>query len=160
MPLNFDNQDLGVGFMRKISVILIIGLLLGCSGSDKPLAPTVPESLLGEYTGTISYWRFKGTDSVVTASAEIEFLFDSDSTYSYNVSIEDGCGYMGTGYEYDDGSLELWSITMVAMMCIFNPLEELYGDYRVTVMNSTMLFYQELPEFDLVRTIELNRVSQ
>ena len=117
-------------------------------------------SLIGEYTGKVSYWRFKGTDSVVTASAEIEFIFDSDSTYSYNVSIEDGCGYMGTGYEYENGSLELWSITMVAMMCIFNPLEELYGNYWVTGTKSGILFYQELPELDLVRAIELNKVSQ
>ena len=146
--------------MRKTAVILVIGLLLGCSGSDKPLAPPVPQGLIGDYAGTISYWRFKGTDSVVTASAEIEIIFDSDSTYSYNVFIEDGCGFEGTWYEYENGSLELESIKMVAMACLFNPLDELYGNYRVTVMNSTMLFYQKLPDFDLVRTIELNRVSQ
>ncbi len=147
--------------MRKISVILIIGLLLGCSGSDKPLAPTVPESLIGEYTGTVSYWRFRSTDSTITASAEIEISFDSDSTYSYFVSIEDGCGgYFGTWYDYENGALELSSITMVAMLCLFNPLEELYGEFRVTGTKSSVLFYQELPELDLVRTIELNKVSQ
>jgi len=147
--------------MCKTAVILVIGLLLGCSGSDKPLAPTVPESLIGEYTGKISYWRFKGTDSVVTASAEIEIRFDSRSTYSYIVSIEDGCGgYFGTWYEYENGALELRSTTIHTMICIFNPLEDLNGEFRVTGTKSTLLLYQELPELDLVRTIELSAVSQ
>ena len=147
--------------MRKTAVMLIIGLLLGCSGRDKPLAPTVPENVVGDYTGTVSYWRFKGTDSVITASAEIEISFDSRSTYSYIVSIEDGCGgYFGTWYDYENGALELSSITIHTMICIFNPLEDLNGEFRVTGTKSTLLLYQELPDFNLVRTIELNRVSQ
>ncbi len=147
--------------MRKISVILIIGSLLGCSGSDNPLAPPVPESVVGEFSGTISYWRFRGTDSVFTASAEIEISFDSRSTYSYIVSIEDGCGgYFGTWYDYENGALELSSITIHTMLCIFDPLEDLNGKFQVTGTKSTLLLYQELPELDLVRTIELNRVSQ
>ncbi len=146
--------------MRKTAVVLIIGLLLGCSGSDKPLAPAVPISLIGEYTGTISYWRFKNTDSAVTASAEIKFIFKSDSTYSYDVSIQHACGITGTGYEYENGSLELESVTKVTMKCAFNPLEKFDGHYRVTGTKSSILLYQELPEFDFVRQVELNRVSQ
>ena len=146
--------------MRKISVILIMGLLLGCSGSDNPLAPPVPESVVGEFSGTISYWQYKGTDSVVTASAEIEMSFDSRSTYSYRVSIEDGCGFMGTWYDYENGALELRSTTMNLIICIFDPLEDLNGEFQVTGTKSTLLLYQELPDFDLVRTIELNKVSQ
>ena len=146
--------------MCKTSVMLIIGLLLGCSGGGNPVVPTVPEGLIGDYAGTISYWQYKDTDSAVTASAEIEFSFKSDSTYSYDVSIQHACGITGTGYEYENGSLKLESITKVTMKCTFNPLEELDGNYRVTGTNSVILFYQDLPDFDLVRTIELNRVSQ
>ena len=146
--------------MCKTAVILIIGLLLGCSGSDNPLAPPVPESVVGEFSGTISYSQYKGTDSVVTASAEIEMRFDSRSTYSYRVSIEDGCGYFGTGYDYENGALELRSTTMSLIICIFDPLEDLNGEFQVTGTKSAILFFQELPEFDLERTIELNRVSQ
>ena len=147
--------------MCKTAVVLIIGLLLGCSGSDNPLAPPVPESVVGEFSGTISYWQYKGTDSVVSASAEIEMSFDSRSTYSYIVSIEGGCGgYFGTWYDYENGAMELSSITIHTMICIFNPLEDLNGEFRVTGTKSTLLLYQELPELDLVRTIELNRVSK
>ena len=146
--------------MCKTSVMLIIGLLLGCSGGGNPVVPTVPEGLIGEYTGTISYWQYKDTDSAVTASAEIEFSFKSDSTYSYDVSIQHACGITGTGYEYANGSLELESVTKVTMKCAFNPLEKFDGHYRVTGTKSSILLYQELPEFDFVRQVELNRVSQ
>ena len=146
--------------MCKTAVVLIIGLLLGCSGSDKPLAPPVPEGLIGEYTGTISYWQYGGSDSAVTASTEIEISFDSDSTYSFDVSIQHACEITGTGYEYENGSLELESVTKVTMKCAFNPLEEFDGHYRVTGTKSSILLYQELPEFDFVRQVELNRVSQ
>jgi len=145
--------------MHKISVVLIIGLLLGCSGSDNPLAPPVPESLIGDYTGTISYWQYRDTDSAVTASAEFEISFDSDSTYSYNVSIEDGCGYFGCGYEYENGALELRSTTLVMMMCIYEPLDDLNGEFRVTGTKSTLLLYRELPELEIILLIELNKTS-
>jgi len=145
--------------MHKISVVLIIGLLLGCSGSDNPLAPPVPESLIGDYTGTISYWQYRDTDSAVTASAEFEISFDSDSTYSYNVSIEDGCGYFGCGYEYENGALELRSTTLVMMMCICEPLDDLNGEFRVTGTKSTLLLYRELPELEIILLIELNKTS-
>ena len=145
--------------MCKTAVVLIIGLLLGCSGSDKPLAPTVPESLIGDYTGTISYWQYRDTDSAVTASAEFEISFDSDSTFSYNVSIEDGCGYFGCGYEYENGALELRSTTLVTMMCIYEPLDDLNGAFRVAGTKSTLLLYRELPELEIILLIELNKTS-
>jgi len=145
--------------MCKTAVVLIIGLLLGCSGSDKPLAPTVPEGLIGDYTGTISYWQYRDTDSAVTASTEIEISFDSDSTFSYNVSIEDGCGYFGCGYEYENGALELRSTTLVMMICIYDPLDDLNGEFRVTGTQSTLLLYRELPELEIILIIELNKTS-
>jgi len=145
--------------MCKISVILVIGLLLGCSGSDKPLAPTVPESVVGDYTGTISYWQYNGTDSAITASANIEISFDSRSTYSYIVSIENGCGYFGTWYDYENGALELRSTTLVMMMCIYEPLDDLNGEFRVTGTKSTLLLYRELPELEIILIIELNKTS-
>lgn len=147
--------------MCKISVILIIGLLLGCSSSDNPLAPPVPESLIGEYTGTVSYWQYKGTDSSVTASAEIEFSFMSDTTYYY--SLPGGrlaCSYGGTKYEYDNGSLDLKTDVIYRMFCGFRPLQFLVGTFRVTGAGSAIILHQKLPELDLVRTVELNRVSQ
>ena len=145
--------------MCKTSVILIIGLLLGCSGSDKPLAPTVPQSLIGDYTGTISYWQYKGTDSAVTASTEFEISFDSDSTYSYYVSIEYPCGSFGTGYVYENGALDLRSTSLVMMMCIYDPLDDLNGEFRVTGTKSTLLLYRELPELEIILIIELNKTS-
>ena len=146
--------------MRKISVVLIIGLLLGCSGSDKPLAPAVPISLIGEYSGTISYWRFKGTDSAVTASAEIEFSFKSDTAYYYSLSNTNSCGYGGTEYEYENGQLNLRSTLAYLAICLFGPTDILVGEFRVSGTKSSILLYQELPEFDFVRQVELNRVSQ
>ena len=146
--------------MCKTAVILVIGLLLGCSGSDKPLAPTVPESLIGEYTGKVSYWRFKGTDSVVTASAEIEFIFDSDTAYFYSLPSFGTCNYGGTEYEYENGQLNLRSTLAYLAICVFGPIEFLVGEFRVSGTKSSILLYQELPEFDLVRTIELSAVSQ
>ena len=145
--------------MCKTAVILIIGLLMGCSGSDKPLAPTVPESLIGEYTGTVSYWRFKGTDSVVTASAEIEFSFKSDTTYFYSLPSLNPCGYGGTEYDYINGLIDLRSTLAYLGICVFGPIEFLVGEFRVSGTKSSILLYQELPEFDFVRQVELNRVS-
>lgn len=147
--------------MCKISVILIIGLLLGCSGGGNPVAPPVPASLIGEYTGTVSYWQYKGTDSAVTASAEIEFSFMSDTTYYY--SLPGGrltCGYGGTTYEYDNGSLDLNTDVIYRLFCGFRPLQFLVGMFRVTGTDSAIILYQKLPELDLERTIELSRVSQ
>ena len=147
--------------MCKTAVILIIGLLLGCSGSDKPLAPTVPESLIGEYSGTVSYWQYGGTDSSVSVSAEIEFSFISDTIYYY--SLPGGrltCGYGGTKYEYDNGSLDLDTDVIYRMFCGFRPLQFLVGTFRVTGTDSAIILYQKLPDLDLVRTVVLNRISQ
>ncbi|MCH7947166.1 MAG: hypothetical protein IIC66_05135 [candidate division Zixibacteria bacterium] len=146
--------------MCKTAVVLIIGLLLGCSGSDKPLAPTVPGSLIGEYSGTISYWRFKGTDSVVTASFEIEFSFKSDTAYYYLLPNFGSCSYGGTEYEYENGQLNLRSTLPYLAICPLGPIELLVGEFRVSGTKSSILLYQELPEFDFVRQVELNRVSQ
>ena len=146
--------------MRKTSVMLIIGLLLGCSGSDKPLAPTVPESLIGDYTGTVSYWRYQGTDSALTESAEIEFSFDSDTAYYYSLPSFSCCGYGGTEYEYENGQLNLRSTLIYLAICLIGPTEILVGEFRVSGTKSSILLYQELPEFDFVRQVELNRVSQ
>ena len=146
--------------MRKTAVILIIGLLLGCSGSDKPLAPTVPESLIGDYIGTVSYWQFEGTDSAVTASFEIEFSFMSDTAYYYSLPSFGICNYGGTEYEYENGQLNLRSTLPYIAICPLGPIKLLVGQFRVSGTKLSILLYQELPEVDFVRQVELNKVSQ
>ena len=146
--------------MCKTAVILIISLLLGCSGSDKPLEPTVPESLIGDYTGTVSNWQYKGTDSAVTASADIEFSFKSDTAYYYELPSYGICNYGGTEYEYENGQLNLRTTLPYIAICPLGPIELLVGEFRVSGTKLSILLYQELPEFDFVRTVELSRVSQ
>jgi len=141
--------------MRKILLVLIIGLVLGCSGSNIPFVPIVPDRLSGNFTGTVSRQQYIDSDSSVSFSTKIEFKFLSDSLYYYVLPSDQTCGYGGTRYKYEKGQLVLRNEFTYADVCELRTLSVLVGKFKVTGTNSALSLYQEFPELELVRTIEL-----
>ena len=137
--------------MRITIIFLIIGYLLGCSGSGNPIATTYPKSILGEYNGTVSYTGYSGTLYPESDTTEIEFNF-FDSTYYYILPEDFGSCRGGWGrLNYENGNLVLIDRTVRPPDCVVQPLNSLYGEFKVRGNDSILIIYQEDAE-NLIRT--------
>ena len=148
--------------MCKTSVMLIIGLLLGCSGGGNPVVPATPGNISGDYVGIVSYYGYPGDYYPASDSTEIFFTISEDSAYYFTIPIlfrscSRGWGY----YNYEAGRLELHSKTIVQHDCTIAPFGLLIGNFEVVGNRKVLTIYQSKQEnlLNFKMKIELTSIS-
>ena len=150
------------GFMRIVIVTACVVLIMSCGENKVSLGPAGPSILYGDYSGTISFQQYAGTDSSRAGTDSIYFTFYSDTTYYFNLFFIGDCGYGDGPYEMSNKLIRFENHMYYPAICGIGPGEFYFviGEYNVNRDRNELILMQDIAALALSFEIDLKRTSQ
>ncbi len=132
--------------MMNLFVLVLVTLsFAACEKTNNPVTPVPADKTSDSNNGTfqVTYKDYRNADRTLTVSGNIDFNFNSDSTYSYTATVLSSSNNEFTTSLHDNGTytikgdkIELSDIAPKMMNPIWQPSLYLSGTYSYLISDS------------------------